>query len=443
MTPSVPRVPRAGTEHDDTLAAMRRETLLMARFRARLVAGFFAVMFPVSLGLSAYAASTTGPAFELFPTFTIFAVFLSLIAFETVLARRHTRVLAEGVIPSRALAYIGGVVEMTVPTLLILAIYQSLGDPLLALGSAAPWTYFPFIVLSTLYLDFWVSVVSGVVAGVQYFILSRVLVGFLQGSTEALAAASTYEVQPFFHIQKFLVLVLTGVIAGYVAREIKRGIARSFEESMERQRVLSVFGQLTAPEVVDELLSDGGRVATARKSVCVMFLDVRGYSTMAESASPEEVVDYLNTLFDFTIEIVHQRGGIVHQLLGDGLMATFGAPVSRGDDPGNALQAAIEIVDGIDALVEREGLWSTRLGVGLHYGDAVAGLVGSSIHKEYKVTGDVVNVAARIEGLCKVHDGRILCSAAVLGTTVPDDAEDLGEVTLRGRERPVRLFKIR
>lgn len=434
---------------DEFLPTLRRETLRMARFRARLVAAVFTAALPVSIGLSYYASQTTGPAFTLFPTVSIASMILAVIGVEAYLSRRHSRALAEGVIPSRFAAHASGLAEMTVPTLVMMAIYQGVGDPLLALGSAGPWVYFPFIVLSTLYLDLRIAVASGVFAGVQYLAVALVFAGVAQDAAGGLAF-SQHEVVPFFHYQKFLLLVITGVIAGFVAREMKRGLARSFQETKERQRVLSVFGQLTAPEVVDELLSEGGAVATERKHVCVMFLDVRGYSTLSETAGPEEVVDYLNRLFDYTIGIIHRRGGIVHQLLGDGLMATFGAPVSRGDDAGGALRAATEIVDGLDALVAREGLWDTRLGVGLHYGEAVAGLVGSSIHKEYKVTGDVVNVAARIEQLCKTHGAQVLCSEAVLDGAQdrpdgasPDAIEDLGEVVLRGRERPVRLFKVR
>jgi len=427
---------------DEFLRTLRRETVVMARFRARLMAVIFVAAFPVSLALSYYASRTTGPEFTPFPTLSIAALLVALIGFEWLLVRRLERALAEDGNPSRWLAHVSGIVEMTFPTLLILAVEQGLDDPLLALGSAGPWAYFPFIVLATLYLDLWIAVASGVVAAVQYLIVAKVLVDSVLAQ-QGLLDAAPREVLMFFHVQKALMLVITGVIAGFVAREIRRRTLRSFEQARERQRILSVFGQLTAPEVVDELLHRGGDGTPERRHVSVLFLDVRGYSGFAESAPPEEVVDYLNRLFDYTIAHIHRRGGIVHQLLGDGLMAVFGVPVSRGEDTRRALDAALDILDGLDAFVQAEGLPPTRLAMGLHCGEAVVGLVGSPIHKEYKVTGDVVNVAARLEELCKLHDARLLCSAAVIDETGFEGADDLGPQPIRGREQPLRVYRVR
>ena len=174
----------------------------------------------------------------------------------------------------------------------------------------------------------------------------------------------------------------------------------------ERTRILNVFGRHTAPAVVEELLRHDTDPPVRRTPVCVMFLDVRDFTSFAEGAEPEVVVEFLNRFFGLTIEAVTSRGGIVHQLLGDGFMAIFGAPLATPDDCTNAVEAALDIVARVEAEVAAGHLRPTRVGIGLHAGEVVAGTVGSAQHKEYKVTGDVVNVAARVEGLSKEIGGQ-------------------------------------
>lgn len=214
--------------------------------------------------------------------------------------------------------------------------------------------------------------------------------------------------------------------------------------SGEHDRIRRVFGQHTDPAVVDELMRGGADVAPRRQRVCVMFLDVRGFTTFAEHAEPEAVLDYLNTLLWFMIEEVNRHHGVVHQLLGDGLMALFGAPVSQGNDARNAVRAALAIVERLRAAVETGAVPPTEVGIGLHAGEVVAGLVGSQVHREYKVTGDVVNLASRIEGLNKELGTSVLASDAVreaLGADAPE-AEPLGPVPIRGRHGLVTLYRM-
>ena len=215
--------------------------------------------------------------------------------------------------------------------------------------------------------------------------------------------------------------------------------------SEERDRVRRVFGQHTAPSVVDELLGGSAEAVPRRLSVCVMFLDVRDFTGFAERAEPEAVLDYLNGLLWFMIEEVNRHHGIVHQLLGDGLMALFGAPVSRGNDARNAVRSALAIVERLRKAVEVEAVPPTTVGIGLHAGEVIAGLVGSQVHREYKVTGDVVNLAARIEGVNKERGTTVLASGAVwdaLGEGEVPEAEPLGPVHIRGRHEPVTLYRL-
>ncbi|PAP78530.1 adenylate/guanylate cyclase domain-containing protein [Rubrivirga marina] len=216
------------------------------------------------------------------------------------------------------------------------------------------------------------------------------------------------------------------------------------QREAERTRILNLFGRHTAPAVVDELLRHEADPPVRRIAVCVMFLDVRGFTTFAEASEPEAVVDFLNRFFGLTVDAVTSRGGIVHQLLGDGFMAIFGAPLSTPDDCTHAVEAALDIVARVEAEVAAGELRPTRVGIGLHAGDVVAGTVGSAQHKEYKVTGDVVNVASRVEGLTKDLDAQVLATGAVWARVPPGrfEAEALGAAPLRGRAEALDLYRL-
>ena len=233
---------------------------------------------------------------------------------------------------------------------------------------------------------------------------------------------------------------LLSIIAAQSAKVVEN--ARLHEE---RNQILRLFGQHTSPAIVEELLRAGADTATSRRQyVCVMFLDIRGFMTFSEQHAPEEVVDYLNRLFEFMIKLINRYHGIIHQLLGDGFMAIFGAPLSHGNDSRNAVKAALAIIDRVRAACTAGALPPTRIGIGLHAGEVVAGTVGSMIHKEYKVTGDVVNLAARIEQLTKQYDAQLLVSEAVWKALEPGRFEgaSIGAVDVRGRAGSVHLYKL-
>ncbi len=221
-------------------------------------------------------------------------------------------------------------------------------------------------------------------------------------------------------------------------------VIETAQAARDRDRVLNLFGRHTSPQVVTELLRHDADPPTRRTRACVMFMDVRGFTHFSERAEPEAVVDYLNALFEISTPAVTRHGGIVHQLLGDGFMALFGAPLATPDDCTHAVDAALEIVAAVESAVGAGRLQPLTVGIGLHAGEVVTGTVGSPQHKEYKVTGDVVNVAARVEALNKVHGSRLLVTDAVWAR-VPagrHPGESLGEVTLDGRRDGIGLVRL-
>ena len=212
----------------------------------------------------------------------------------------------------------------------------------------------------------------------------------------------------------------------------------------ERNRVKQVFGQHVSPAIVDEILKAGTEFSSKRLPMCVLFMDIRGFSTFAEKRRPEEVMSYLNSVFDFMIECVLEHRGLIHRLMGDSFVALFGAPISRGNDAKHAVDAGLDILKRLRVRCESGHLPPTRVGIGIHAGEVVAGMVGSAHRKEYQINGDVVNLAARIEQLNKSFDSQMLISETVWKRINQKayEAESLGEVEVKGRERRVRVYKM-
>jgi adenylate cyclase len=142
---------------------------------------------------------------------------------------------------------------------------------------------------------------------------------------------------------------------------------------------------------------------------------------------------YLNTLFDFMLDVVNAHHGIVNKFLGDGFMAVFGAPIDDTECCGHAVAASLEILERLDRLNAVGKIHPTRVGIGLHTGEAVTGNVGSSERKEDTIIGDFVNLASRLEQATKEFHARLLISEAVRRTLDGvAGVEDLGSIDLKG-----------
>ncbi len=324
-------------------------------------------------------------------------------------------------------------VEVSIPTA-ILIIYAQVSTP--ATVFLSPWTfiYFIFILLSALRLDFKLCYFTGLVAAVEYTVLALILIG----------GGRAGSVEPMLDEAKGFVLLSAGIATGFVTREIRRRVANALRTVEDRNRVIGIFGQHVSPAVVDKLLEQGADVEGESRRVCIMFLDIRDFTSFAERRRPEEMIAYLNNLFGFMTEIVNRNHGMINKFLGDGFMAVFGAPLSEGRDSQNAINAASEILDRVKAESVRGTIPETRLGIGLHAGDVVIGTVGSALRREYTIIGDVVNTASRIERLNKRFDSQILASSEVwtAAERSQEEAVCLGEVLVEGREEPVRVYRV-
>ena len=217
-----------------------------------------------------------------------------------------------------------------------------------------------------------------------------------------------------------VILIISGIAAGFVANLIKKKMIISWENVKEKNEIIDLFGQQISPQIATSILAKKDELSGTRKMVCVMFLDIRDFTPFVENHTPEEVVTYLNKLFHFMIDIVQMHNGVINQFLGDGFMATFGAPVASGNISQNAVIAARQIIEKVKSENETGNIPKTRIGIGLHYGQAVIGNIGSSLRKQYSITGSVVIIASRIEQLNKTYNAQLTISKEVFDQLEPE-----------------------
>ncbi len=334
----------------------------------------------------------------------------------------------------RLARFANALVETSLPGVMIYSLSAYM-DPRAVFGFWPPMLYFVFIVLSTLRLDFWLSTWTGAVAAIQQFALAWWLLPL------ELAAPSP-DLTPVYYLSRSVVLLAAGIVAGFVARGLHRQFEASVAAAAARDRVTNLFGQHVSPAVVERLLATRSDPPSETRPVCVLFLDIRGFTAMTRARPAEETVALLNAFFALMVAIVDRHGGIINKFLGDGFLALFGAPLADPQAASHALAAARAMIAAVEEWNRAHPGRALAVGIGIHAGDAVTGTVGSPQRKEYTVVGDTVNLAARLEQLTKETGARLLVSDAVREAAEVSGASDLGALPIRGYSEPVRVWRV-
>ena len=221
----------------------------------------------------------------------------------------------------------------------------------------------------------------------------------------------------------------------YLEAEINRRVD-------ELDKVQDVFGKVVDTRIRDYLLQTRRRMVGDVTEGAVMFCDIRGFTAYSESRDPRQVIEFLNRFFSEAASCVEREGGFINKYLGDSFMAVFGTPFPLEDFRSSAIRAALgvrEVVRKINADHPAEEPFG--VGMGVHAGPMVAGIVGSASRMEFTIIGDTVNTASRMEGLCKEFGVEIIVSATLVeGTSCASHARPLGPAAIRGKHRPVDLF---
>ncbi|MBI4350400.1 MAG: response regulator [Elusimicrobia bacterium] len=211
-------------------------------------------------------------------------------------------------------------------------------------------------------------------------------------------------------------------------------------------RLRDTFGYFATPEVADFVLShplDYWK-RSERRTLTVLFADIREFTPFMEASPPEEAVAALTEVFEFVDEAVRLEGGILNKFLGDGILAIFGAPLPNREHAAAAARAALRLrasMETLSGIREQAGLKPLRLGIGINTGEVIAGCIGTRARTEYTVIGHPVNLSARIEQIAE--PGRILLGPATAELLGPGfKLESRGATNLKGVAEPVELWEL-
>lgn len=235
--------------------------------------------------------------------------------------------------------------------------------------------------------------------------------------------------------------------------EAERKIAQAQAVAQEADRKKANLSRYFSPKTVDLLTNkDEPLRQVQRQEVAILFADIAGFTAIAESLTPEQVIKLLQSYYRRMESVIFKHDGAVEKYVGDALMATFGVPTAVRLDAANALSCAFEMVRELwrwNRKREVEGRAEIRVGIGLHYGPAVFGDIGSERTLAFTVVGDTVNIASRLQAMSRSIGAELVVSEEVLEQIGQQDVAigshraelvDAGDQVLRGRARPVRVW---
>lgn len=253
------------------------------------------------------------------------------------------------------------------------------------------------------------------------------------------AAKELYQKGWYVYPLGFVVCIVL-MLAGHI-------IGKYVGEWLSKRRIMKEFKKYVAPQVLEQMNKSGElsiKLGGESRDIAVLFVDIRGFTTLSEALSPEQVVEMLNEYLALTTEAIFANGGTLDKFIGDATMAVFNAPVDLPDYEARAVQAALDIVHGaekVNVKIKEKIGREVAFGVGVNCGKAVVGNIGCETRMDYTAIGDTVNTAARLEG--KALGGQVVISENLRqrlhGRII---TEPLGEMALKGKAEPLAVHSV-
>ncbi len=327
------------------------------------------------------------------------------------------------------------IIESALPgVLLFILCYQE--QSVIFLDSPLLFFYFILIALSSLNLEVKLSLLVGIVSAGSYLFVTIWAINQYDPNNLILDfPPELYYVRSFF-------MMLAALGATFVAFEIKKRSQAVFNLKKEKDEISRLFDQQVSKEVVDILLHDD--FSTRRGHVSILFLDIRKYSSFAESRSPEEVIGFQNHFFGPILRIIEEYHGITNQILGDGIMATFGAPIPTEDHAQKAYEAAIAISTKVKNSISMGKIPTTKIGIGIHTGEVVMGNIGNELRKQFSISGTAVVLAARIEQANKEYNTEILISSSTRESISDKNGQiqSIGKINMENISKEIEVYRV-
>ena len=227
---------------------------------------------------------------------------------------------------------------------------------------------------------------------------------------------------------------------------LRARVNASLEKKRLRDEQRKLFRTFATKEVAEELLRTGFSLGGKQVTASVLFADIRSFTTIAESQAPAESIEMLNEYFSMMFDAITNNKGTVNQLVGDGLMAVFGAPIFSDSHRENAVRAAQQMLEQLKVFNQNrsmQGKLQIRIGIGIASGTMVAGYTGTQTRAIYTCIGDTVNLASRIEEYTKeaLHP-LLIDNYTRQGLPENIEVEDLGKVFFKGKNHAIKIFAV-
>ena len=327
------------------------------------------------------------------------------------------------------------IIEASLPGILLFTLV-ALEDSPIFLDSPLIFVYFILLSLAALNLQLMHTVILGVIATLSYFFVT--LWAIYHHDTEN----TILHFPPALYIARSFFMLLAFLGATLVAREFKKWLNLSLDWQNKNMETERLFGQQVSGPIARTLLKNNDLIKA--EEVSVMFIDIRGYSRFAEQKSPDEIIRFQNNFFNPIITVINEHGGIVNQILGDGLMATFGAPVAEPDHAQKAFNAATAIFKQISKEIKKNNIPKTKFGIGIHSGMVVMGNIGNELRKQFSISGHTVNIAARIEQANKEYKSEFLISESTYKSIKKvKKIAFIGDVEMKNISKPIKVYKVK
>jgi len=323
----------------------------------------------------------------------------------------------------------------------------SFGDPMSGVEIHAS-------IYDTLVQQKWLRPVSVWIQGLL-LLLTGLLLGWLVPKTKARTSAClalgiwiTWFLSAFMLFDRGYIVdviwISLVIFFGYMALLLERWL----ETDAQRKQIRTAFSRYVSPSVVSQLVNEPERLKLGgeRRRMSVLFSDLRGFTTMSEGLTPEQLVEVLNTYLNEMTNIVFEEGGVLDKYIGDAVMAFWNAPFDQSDHAIRSVRTAVRMRDKLEEM-NKTGAFpkgiELKVGVGVNTGEMVVGNIGADVRYDYTVIGDSVNLASRTEGLCKEYGVQIIVTKNTL--EMLGDAfvtRELDSVAVKGKKEPVHIYQV-
>ena len=414
---------------------MRKAAITIEIIRVKILISFIAIGLLV-MGVD-FLLIKGGASFfkHSYTKFTVLGWLAFFLAFEIISLLILNRFFQKKVDFPNYIKSINIVIEGFLPGILLFTLVTLEASPIF-LDSPLIFFYFILLSLAALNLRLVHTIILGAIATLSYLFVTLWAIHHHDPENTIL------HFPPALYIARSFFMLLAFLGATLVAKEFKKWLNLSLNwqnKSIETERL---FGQQVSGPIAKTLLQ--GEDLVKAGEVSVLFLDIRGYSHFAEQKSPDQIIRFQNNFFNPIINVINDHNGIVNQILGDGLMATFGAPVSYPNHAQKAFDAASDIFKQVRKEIRKKNIPKTKFGIGIHSGEVVMGNIGNELRKQFSISGHTVNIAARIEQANKEFRSEFLISESTynsIGKT--KKIAFIGDVKMKNMSNAIKVYKVK